>query len=381
MPRAKRAQNTGSISARPRSDGRFEARLTLPDGSRRSFYGKTWREAEAKLTRARRDLEVGHLPADGRVTVNDLWEEYVRADPGNLRRSTMRPRENAWRNHIAPIIGRVKLSQLSPAHVQRVVTHAREAGLAPSTVHSIHRTLKIVLSQGVRWEMLPTNPAAQVSVPRGFSREMPLETNDQVSALLRALRASDLSCAFVLAVGLGLRSGEVRGLRWQDVDLDAGLVRVRNGLDIIEGEVQFVPLKTRSSRRDLPIPAFVAAELRAQRIRQAEMRLRSSRWEPHDLVVSARSGRPVAITTCLLHLRRACDEAGVPHLTFHHLRHLCATILLTQGVAPRVAQDILGHSSIDTTMRIYAHVNRELLATAAASMNDAFDRLTRASGS
>lgn len=380
LPRRKRAQNTGSVPITPRKDGRYEARLTLPDGTRKSFYGKTWREAEQKLNAARRDLEQGKLPAPGRATVDDLWREYVTSNPKGLRHATLHPRRYRWAKHVSPVIGSVKLSQLSSLHVQRVVTVAQQAGLSVHTVFSIYSLVKAVLQQGVRWQLLPANPAVGLSVPQGEARSLPLESSEQVSAFLSAIEGCPYACAILMATGLGLRSVEVRGLRWRDVDLDRGVLHVRHGVDVIDGVVVFGPLKTASSRRDLPLPAFVADALRAQRPRVASQRLRASRWEDHDLVVPGRFGRPVTVNTLIAATKAISADAGVPPLVFHHLRHLCATILLTRGVPVNVAQRILGHSSPKVTLSVYAHVNAELLDGAALSMDDAFRGLREGSG-
>jgi integrase len=374
MARPKRAQNTGSISARPRSDGRFEARLTLPDGSRRSFYGKTWREAEAKLIRARRDLEMGNLPDPGRMTVADLWEEYARVNQETLTPRSMRLRTSHWRCHIAPLVGHVRLSSLTPVHIQRVVSAAREAELANTTVRDIFANLRAILEQVVQWNLIVSNPTDRIKAPRvGESRELPIDHPDQITALMREARTCPLETAIVLGIGLGLRSSEVRGLRWRDLDLAANVVRVRHAMDIVKGEPVFTGLKSRASRRDLPLPAFVAQALRTERRRQAERRLKHGpAWRDLDLVISF-SGGPVSNTTLNRHLRLVCEAAQVPPITFHHLRHLCATILLMHDVAPRVAQGVLGHASVSTTMRIYQHVQESMLTEAAVVMGTAMD--------
>ncbi len=371
----KRGQNSGSISQR--KDGRWEARLTLPDGKRRSFYAPTWREAEAKLIEARGDLARGKLPASGRATVDDLWREYERVDPGSIRPSTMERRERDWRHHVSPVIGSVKLRDLGPMHVQRVIGQARADGLADSTVRHLLTVVKLVLAQGVRWGLLGANPAEGIQTRAPEPRVLPIDDPAQVSAFLDAARTDPEGLPVLLAVGLGLRSGEVRGLRWRDVDLDAGVIRIRQQAHTTRGEVHFAPLKTARSRRDLPIPGFIASALRDQKRAQNLRRLKAPRWEDHDLVVDGVAGRPIAVLTLLKRVRRICDRAGVPHLTFHDLRHLCATILLMEGVSPKVAQAILGHATVNMTMNVYSHVNRALLDDAASSMDRAADRLRK----
>ncbi|WP_300268293.1 site-specific integrase [Microbacterium sp.] len=374
---AKRGQNTGSISSRPRKDGRWEARLTLPDGRRKSFYGKTWKEAEQKLQRARAELERGALPAQGRMTVDQLWDEYVRTNPKGLRKTTLFPRSYSWARHVSPVIGNVKLAKLTPMHIQRVVTTARKNGLNTHTVFSVYSNLKAVLEQAVRWQLIPSNPARSVDVPKGKPRELPLRTSEEVERFLAAIPRNPYRAAFMLAVGLGLRSGEVRGLRWSDIDFDRGTISVMQTASVLGGEIVYGEGKTDSARRVLPMPDFIRDVLREQRVRANEQRLRAFTWEDHDLVFPGRHGRPLSTNTLLMQLDAICEDAGVPRLTFHHLRHLCATLLLKQGVSPRIAQRILGHASSRVTLEVYQHVTEELLEGTMQDVDDALGKLLR----
>lgn len=371
----KRSNNTGSITRR--SDGRYEARLTLPDGRRKSFYGKTWGEAERKLQRARSDLAVGRMPGSDRMTVAQLGELWLEAIEGEVADSTLENYRLRWEKNVVPVIGRIKLASVTPAHVQRVITEARAAGLATTTVHIVRAVMGIAFERAVAWQVMSHNPAKAVSVPRGEGRDLPIVEREQVAKLFAAMKGHRHETAFFLAMGLGLRAGEARGLRWADVDLERRVLHVRNSVAIKEGEITFGTLKTKSSRRDLPIPGFIAASLRRQRARQAERRLRSATpWPEIDIVLDGRGGLPLNPATLSRALDLLCDAQELPHVTFHHLRHLCATLLLMEGVAPKVAQAILGHATSRMTMDIYTHLNQELLDDAAEAMDRIFGTAT-----
>lgn len=374
---AKRGQNTGSAPVR-RKDGRWESRLSLPDGRRRSFYGATADDAERKMLRAREELEAGSLAAPGRLTVAALGRAWLDAIEGQLRRNTVRGHRSRWDNHVAPVIGNVPLRAVSGAHVQRVLSAARRKGLSEGTVRELHHSMGAAFRHAVMWGLLARNPVRGVPVPPPPRRELPLDRPEQVAALLGAIRRGDyvparhgdLRVPLLLTVSLGLRASEVTGLRWRDVDLDAGRLHIRHQVDVYRGAVAFLPVKTRRARRALPLPGFGVSLLRSHRARQNETRLLlGDSWEDHDLVFTGRfPGRPVSRQTLARHLALACAAAGVPRLTMHDLRHLCATILVSQGVSPRVAQEVLGHASIDTTMQIYTHLNPALLGAAAEAM-------------
>lgn len=373
MPIGKRPDHAGTISSRPRPDGRWEARLTLPDGRRKTLYGKTWEEAEGKLNAARAELERGALAEPGKATIAQLWSEYVALNPSNLRRSTMESRKSLWSVRIEPIIGKTKLRGLSATHIQRVLSTARDNDLSDSTLRAIHATLASLCDYGVQSNRLAANPADRVKVPaQGEPRDLPITTAEQITALMDAIQQSRYRVLFMLGVGLGLRVNEACALRWRDVDFDRGVVHIRHGVDVIDGETVFTALKTKASRRDLPLPAFVADELRAEKRRQAERRLRlGPEWRAHDLV-GTWSGRPVARSMVWHAIKRIGESTGIDELTFHHLRHLCATVLMLNNVPPRIVQGILGHSSSATTMRIYQHVNTGALQEAADVLNAAF---------
>lgn len=360
----RRARNTGSISARPRKDGRWEARLPLPDGRRRSFYGATRAEAEDKMFRAKIQLEQGTFANPGKAKVEHLWHDYKEFNPDSLRRSTLNVRTSTFKNWIIPVIGHVRLSALSPTHVHAVLAAARKADLSDGSIANIYAAMRSVFRYAVNVSLLGINPADRVPTPpSGEYRELPLTTPDQIDALMTAFEKSKYRAILMIGIGLGLRIGEAQGLRWRDVDLDNGMVRVRNQVDIIDGEVVFVELKTRKSRRDLPLPTFVADALKRERREQNKRRLRlGSEWEHHDLVFTVK-GRPLSRQTVANHMQRACESAGVPQLTFHHLRHLCASLLMARNVQPRIVQEILGHSTSAPTMR-YQHLMDDDLKSA-----------------
>jgi len=176
---------------------------------------------------------------------------------------------------------------------------------------------------------------------------------------------------YSVALTMGLRQGEALGLRWSDVDLDIGSLRVEKQLQRVGGELQLVELKTRLSRRALLMPASIVASLREHRCRQLEDRLAAGgKWLEAGLVFTTADGKPLEGSTVTRHFHDHLERAGLPQRRFHDLRHSCATLLLVQGVSPRVVMDVLGHSDIGMTMNTYSHVIPELRRDAADRMDD-----------
>src|SRR5579859_2966308 len=170
---------------------------------------------------------------------------------------------------------------------------------------------------------------------------------------------------------MGLRQGEALGLRWQDIDLELGYLRVSKQLQRIDGRLQLVEPKTNRSRRSLAMPAAIVRALRAHREGQeAEKKVAGDHWEDSGLVFTGLEGKPLDGSAISKQFHRLLADAGLPKRRFHDLRHSCATLLLVQGVSPRVVMDVLGHSQIGLTMNTYTHVVPELRRQAADRMDE-----------
>jgi integrase len=167
---------------------------------------------------------------------------------------------------------------------------------------------------------------------------------------------------------MGLRQGEALGLRWEDVDLEGGLLHVRFQLQRIDGKgLQLVAPKTKLSRRTLALPPTIAANLRSHKARQAEERLQAgAKWTETGLVFTTPIGTGLDGPNVTKSFQRLLKKAGLQHRRFHDLRHSCASLLLAQNVAPRVVMELLGHSQISLTMNTYSHVLPESKREAAA---------------
>ena len=187
---------------------------------------------------------------------------------------------------------------------------------------------------------------------------------DQARQILGAVAGDRLETLYALTLALGLRQSEVLGLRWEDIDLDAGTLDVRRTLQRAGGEFRFFGTKTPRSRRTLSLAPPLVEQLRSHRNRQFAERLASSaawegeRWD--DLVFATEVGGPLSNYLVTSHFQKLLEEAGLPRMRFHDLRHAAATVMLTLGVQARVVMETLGHSQISTTMDRCSHVIPEL---------------------
>jgi len=297
-------------------------------------------------------------------------EDSVR---GSVKATTCQSYASLVRLHVCPTLGSTKLSALTPAHVQTLYRRKLDEDLAPKSVKYIHTTLHRALRQATRWGLVPRNAAAEANPPRVRTPEMSPLSPAQARTLLAAAEGNRLEALYVLAVSTGMRQGELLGLGWEDVDLDARTVRVRRTLTLAKGGPRLTEPKTKGSRRSirLTVSAVDALE-RHQARQQSESAARGHGWNTLGLVFCTRQGTPIRRDNPHdKHWKPLLGRAGVPDIRFHDLRHTCATLLLTKGVHPNIVSEMLGHSSIAITLDTYSHVIPGLGEAAARAMEDA----------
>lgn len=362
---SKRGQNEGSISER--KDGRWEARLTLPDGSRRSFYGPTKKAAWAKLVDARRNVDEGRAPVDSSTPLSVFLERWLESVAPSVKPQTSVAYRQRVRLHIAPSLGHLPLAKLAPDHVVRLVSELTGKGLSPSYISEILSTLSSSLIVAESWGLVSRNVAALVSPPRSLPRSVRALTLDEANRFLTAAAASPWYALYAMALGVGLRRGELLGLCWADIDFSRNLIIVRNNLALTdEGFVLDSP-KTGSSRRVVPLlPA-----LRPALLERVESELASGRYRPDGPVFARPDGSHARPSTIRKDFAAVVARANVAPLSLHQLRHSCATLLQERGVSGRVVMELLGHSSIRVTLDLYTHVSADSMSAAVQGLNDA----------
>ena len=369
MPR--RGHNEGNIRKRP--DGRWESRVRLPDGRRKSFYGKTRAEVARKLALAFQALEQGAPMGDERVTVGEFLDVWLEdgARP-TVKPSTLEGYERALRLHIKPHLGHMRLRELTPYHVQRWLNILSDGGMATSTIRVQLAILRRALGQGESWGMVPRNVARLIDGPTIHREERVVLDASDARRLLDQVRGDRYEALWLIALSTGARQGEILGLRWIDIDLDAGLIHIRQALIKRTGAIVFGPPKTAAGARSIPITKSSIEMLRSHRERQDSERENSSDWEDYGLVFPSSRGTPLDHGRVRTMLHRHLEAAGLKRMRFHDLRHSCATLLLAQGVDLKTISAILGHASIAITANLYAQVLPDLKADAAQRLEAAF---------
>lgn len=328
---------------------------------------------QKKLNKALSDHEKGLPLGDDRLTVSQFLDQWLEESvKPTVRQSTYVSYSAIPRLHLKPAtIGKTAIAKLTPQQVQQMLNQKHDSGLSAARVQRIHAVLRRSLNIAQRWGLVSRNVATLVDTPRVTKEEVKTFTVEETAKLLKAVRGNRLETLYTVAVALGLRRGEILGLRWEDIDLDAGMLQVKRALQRVKGQglVEVEPKSLRSRRR-IKLPAYALESLKAHRLRQKqEARWGGTKWIDSGYVFTNKTGGPLDGDNLFRAYRKLLEDGKLPHLKFHSLRHLCATLLLTQGVPARTAMEILGHSQIGLTMNTYSHVMPQLLDDAAQRMD------------
>jgi integrase len=372
----KRGNGEGSITRR--KDGLYMARYTVETaiGARRkTVYAKTRKEAAERLTAAMADASKGITADGGPKTVGAFLTSWLENSVrGSVRKSTYDRNESLCRVHLIPSLGRKKLKTLSAADVAGFYRSRLDSGCSAASVHKMHETLHKALKQAVRWGYMTKNPADDVDAPRVHTEEVHPLTRDEARRFLKVVRGDRLEALYVVALHTGLRQGELLALRWEDVDIEEKTLIVRRTTTKDGGKLLIGPTKTAKGRRTVKLTRDAAEALREHLTRQLEeIDGLGDYYQPGGLVFATMKG--TLLNPSNLRKRSFAPllvRAGLPHMTFHQLRHTAATILLLKNVNPKIVSEMLGHASIAITLDTYSHVLPNMQDSAVAAMEEAF---------
>jgi integrase len=372
-----RANGEGSITKR--KDGLYMARywIEAPTGKKRkTIYGKKGEKRQDladRLAEALGDRSKGLIFEGDDRTLSDFLDAWLLGTvKGSVRSTTYESYGRVVRCHIKPELGRRKLKNLAPDHVQALYQRKLDAGLSPGTVRLVHSVLSRALDQAAKWGNVPRNLCKATTPPRAHSEEIRPLDSEQARRLLEAARGERLEALYVLAVTAGLRIGELLGLRWQDVDLEHAVLRVRRTKSTAKSGPRFTAPKN-GKGRSITLTRRAVDALSAHRAAQNAERLKAgSLWQDHGLVFATHGGTPLdSHNVARTSFKPLLKRAGLPDIRFHDLRHTCATLLLSRGHHPRLVQDLLGHASAALTLDRYSHVMPGMGDQTAAAMEAA----------
>jgi integrase len=345
----------------------------------RSFKGKK-RDAAAELVRLMAAVNRGDYTDPTKTTLSeflDRWETWALTQ---LSAKTHERYRELAAHHVRPHLGAMRIQRIKTADFAALYGQLQRpksdggAGLAPRTIGHVHRLLHRVFSHASKWGVITSNPVAAAEPPRVTRSEIEILAPDQIKTIVHALRGRPLYLIAVIGLATGMRRGEMAALRWSDVDLDGGKIRVERSLEQTNaGVVAKVP-KTKAGRRTISIPRSIVTELRSHWSQQQEQRLAlglgraaddgfvctrpdATRWPP-DLLSTAWA--------------RTVSRLKLPKVTLHALRHTHVSQLIASGLDVVTVSRRIGHSNPTVTLSVYAHLFGDTDEQAAKVVEHAF---------
>jgi integrase len=378
---AGRKRATGESSIYRDEDGRWQGYVSMglkENGrrDRRHVSGTKRADVVAKVRVLEAKRDAGMVEAAGKAPTVGDWLEHWLDDIAarKVRARTLESYRSTVRLHLRPGIGHHRLDRLQPEHLERLYAALADKGLSPASILRAHRVLSRALRVATQRGRVARNVATLVDPPsvKRPQTALPL-TADEARRVIAAAQAHRNAARWTVALAVGLRQSETLGLRWADVDLGNGALSVRRGLHRVSGQgLVYEEPKADRSRRTLALPGPLVEALRAHHAAQLEeRRLAGPLWQDHDLVFAQPNGRPIERKSDWRAWKVLLREAGVREVRLHDGRHTAATLLLAEGVHPRVVMEVLGHAQMRTTTDTYSHVMPAL-------GRDAADRMGRA---
>lgn len=387
----KRGQNEGSIIKR--ADGTYEARYSLgfdKDGKRirKSIYSKNRTELSQRLTAILNQINCGLYVEPSKLTVAewlDTWlQEYKH---GSVKPSTYGCYVDLVKGHIKPLIGNIPLKDLQPHMIQKLVNDLHRQGraggnkaLSSSSLRKTHAILHCCLEQAVTNGLMVKNVADKIKLPRQAQKQVKALSKDEQAIFIEAAEGERLKFLFQFALGTGLRVGELCGLRWNNADIKKGIIQVKEQVQRVKnphGDTATMMIvcdvKTKSGNRSIPLPDSLLALLKQHKINQLQERLQAGAiWTDNNIVFANEIGGYLEQRNVARAFHRVQERAGLKGFNVHSLRHTYATRLLESGISPKVAQELMGHSTIAQTLDTYSHVLPETKQEAVQALNGLF---------
>lgn len=387
----RRSNGEGSIVKNMRNGIQMGWRASITIGTddkgkliRKQFTGKTQQDVKNKLQEYKKQMLMGVLNED-KLTVSDWFYSWL----FDYRKQDLKPKSfqryhGIYKNYIENTdFGNIKLNDLRTTHLQRHYKKLLDNGITPTTIRQINTNLKTCLNEAERQGYIQKNWCKLVTLPKKEdNKEVKVLTKQEQEKFLEAIKGHELELLYIVALGTGLRIGEILGLKWSDIDFKNNELHVNRSLQkaaIYEGdkiaryEVQETTPKTKNSLRSIPVPQNIIKKLRAHKKEQNKLiLLLQEEYDNKNYVFCNKLGKPIEDKRPGRNLKTILTSIGIEPIKFHALRHTYATRLFEAGIPPKTVQHLMGHSDIETTMNIYTHVMKEQKLEAVEKINSIF---------
>ena len=387
----RRSNGEGSIVKNMRNGIQIGWRASITIGTddkgkliRKQFTGKTQQDVKYKLQEYKKQMLMGVLNED-KLTVSDWFYSWL----FDYRKQDLKPKSfqryhGIYKNYIENTdFGNIKLNDLRTTHLQRHYKKLLDNGVTPTTIRQINTNLKTCLNEAERQGYIQKNWCKLVTLPKKEdNKEVKVLTKQEQEKFLEAIKGHELELLYIVALGTGLRIGEILGLKWSDIDFKNNELHVNRSLQkaaiyeddkIVRYEVQETTPKTKNSLRTIPVPQNIIKKLIAHKKEQNELiLLLQEEYDNKNYVFCNKLGKPIEDKRPGRNLKTILTSISIEPIKFHALRHTYATRLFEAGIPPKTVQHLMGHSDIETTMNIYTHVMKEQKIEAIEKINNIF---------
>lgn len=364
---SKRAPGEGSVFRR---GNRWVAQVGS-GSNRETSYFRTQKEANEWRHEKNEQRKNGLVVAGSKTILAIFLEEWLVVKHGSVRPNTFNDYAYTARKHIDPVLGKIRLCDLKANDIQSFYTQKLKEGMSPRRVICTHAVIHAALHHAVKLGLVPRNVADSVTRPKVPRKEMRVLDQMQALRLIQQAEGTRYELLFWFAITTGLRLGELFGLKWEDVNWQNKKIQIKRQVQRRKGGLEFCPPKSETGRRVITLGQITIDKLRDHYHAQLEMRIQAGEmWKDLDLVFCTPVGTPLEPSNVLKVLKSCLREAGLPQIRFHDLRHTAATLMLLEGINPKIVQERLGHSDISLTLNTYSHVLPSMQEEAAEKMDE-----------
>lgn len=346
-----------------RKDGLYTARFTDKSGKRRQQYFNKLQECRKWLADAQFENEHGNINASSSMTV-DAWFEYwiKEIKEKTVRWSTLSIYKERYNNNIKEVIGQMIISEVKPMHCQNVLNVMDNKGYAGASMDRAKVTMSVMFSDAFENGLISSNPITKsVKCPKKKNKNTRVLTLEEQKKFLEVAKKSVNYNHFLFILQTGVRSSELRGLKWNDIDFQNRIIHIRRNVTHDSNNSRFIigELKTSSGQRDIPMTKTAYEVLMELKKQKEKRKQKVISFEFADHVFLNRNGKLLPNSNYDRYLARLCEKAGIEKISMHTLRHTFATRCIESGMKPKTLQKILGHANITMTMDLYVHVTED----------------------
>lgn len=386
-----RGRGEGSICKR--KDGTWQCQVTVGrDDSgkfvRKTLYGSTREIVRTRMHEILMKVQTKSYIEPSKITLGQWLDTWLNVYMKNaLRQTTWNSYEVQVRVNIKPVLGGVKLIDLTTTHLQRLYNFKLET-ISPRSVRYIHQVINGALEQAIKEKIIESNPATAVRLPRLVKKEMKVLDKTALTKFLliakqettkarerKGTSSYSFYTAYLLEIATGLRRGELLALRWSDIDFVSSMIKICRQLVRVKGAYVFSETKTELSKRKIVVPKAVLNELLAYRtIQQNHISIYAEIYEDNDLIFCTKVGKPIDPKNFVRNFKGILKKCGLDEsIRFHDMRHTFAVMSLSEGVDVKTLQENLGHHSPAFTMEVYGHNTSEMKYGAAEKLAGLID--------